>query len=166
MSQRRNRIFLAFLVLRLASYGLCIFVNKQNHGPGLPKLKAGSSLGDTLNASLAGMSFLPNPFSNAASGFAKRDTCFNGATECSGYVCDKCESCCGAYNPSLPCNTFPFGVCCTNGDSCISDSECWYQNVGTRVGCCPPGLTGCFTTPFTCCYPGSVCGASGCVGIA
>jgi hypothetical protein len=162
MSNLRSRINLLLLGLQMASISSCIFLNKQNYGPGAQRLEEGCGRRISFNASLAGMSSQPDPFS-----FTKRDTCLNGVIQCDGYTCDECESCCGAYNPpATPCNSFAFGVCCTDGDSCIDGSECWYQTSGTRMGCCPPGLTGCFTTSFTCCFPGATCGASGCVGVA
>ncbi|KAE9363305.1 hypothetical protein N431DRAFT_490146 [Stipitochalara longipes BDJ] len=167
MSLLRRPITLLLLGVHLASFGSCIFLSKQNSGPGLPRLEAGSGFRGPFNESLAGMSFLRDSVSDASSLFSRQAVCSNGVTTCNGYTCDKCESCCGAYTPpATPCNPFAFGVCCTDGDFCSEGSACWYQVGGTKMGCCPIGLTGCFTTPFSCCYPGSTCGSSGCTGTA
>jgi hypothetical protein len=167
MSLLQHPITLLFVIFNLALRCSCIFLNKQNFGPGFPSVEAGLGAGAFFNESLAGRSFLRNADADPSSLFARQAVCSNGVTTCNGYTCDHCESCCGAYNPpATPCGAAAFGTCCTDGDSCGEGLTCWYQDEGSGVGCCPPGLTGCFTTPFTCCYPGAVCGSSGCVGVA
>ena len=150
MSLLPRPIILLLLAVQLASYGSCIFLNKQNSVSGL---KARPEIGRCYNGSLL-------ETTDASILFARQNVCSNGVTTCSGYTCDKCDSCCAGAK----CSAFSFGTCCSNGESCDYGLECWYQISGSGTGCCPPGLTGCFTTPFSCCNPGSTCGSTGCVG--
>lgn len=97
-----------------------------------------------------------SPVPNPDEIFWKRDGCNNGVTQCDGFYCDHCGSCCDGGNCAEN-----FGNCCGGGiqcsfgfSCCTGSSSCCYAETSF---CCPTSDSGC-------CVKGTQCTSDGCVG--